>query len=70
MGVFDNELILSVRSRSPKIGAGNLVQNIVGDLGTSGGHGTMAGGQIRLDQQDPVQVSEKLIETALSILVK
>jgi len=65
MGVYNNELILSVRSRSQRIGAGQLVQHIVGDQGTSGGHGTMAGGQIELHQRDPIQLSEQLIEIAL-----
>jgi len=65
MGVYNNELILSVRSRNQRIGAGKLVQHIVGGQGTSGGHGTMAGGQIELHQRDPIQLSEQLIEIAL-----
>jgi nanoRNase/pAp phosphatase (c-di-AMP/oligoRNAs hydrolase) len=68
MGVYENEMILSVRSRSQRIGAGNLVRQIVGELGTSGGHGTMAGGQIQLFQQDPIQLSEQLTQIALQYL--
>jgi nanoRNase/pAp phosphatase (c-di-AMP/oligoRNAs hydrolase) len=68
MGVFEGEMILSVRSRSQRIGAGNLVQHIVGNLGTSGGHGVMAGGQIELHQQDPIQLSEQLTKIALQYL--
>jgi nanoRNase/pAp phosphatase (c-di-AMP/oligoRNAs hydrolase) len=68
IGVFENELILSVRSRSQRIGAGILVQHIVGDLGASGGHGTMAGGQIELQHRDPIQLSERLTKIALEYL--
>ena len=68
MGKYEGELILSVRSRSRRIGAGNLVQHIVGDLGTAGGHGTMAGGQIQLGQRDPKQLSEQLAKNALQYL--
>jgi nanoRNase/pAp phosphatase (c-di-AMP/oligoRNAs hydrolase) len=68
MGVFEGDLILSVRSRSRQIGAGNLVQHIVGNLGTSGGHGTMAGGQIRIGLQDPRQLSEQITKSALNYL--
>jgi hypothetical protein len=37
-------------------------------MGSSGGHGTMAGGQIRLTQQDPVQLSEQLTKRALNTI--
>jgi nanoRNase/pAp phosphatase (c-di-AMP/oligoRNAs hydrolase) len=62
--VYKDDLILSVRSRSRKIGAGDLAQLIIGDLGTAGGHGTMAGGQIRIHKQDPHQLSNHLSKIA------
>ena len=68
MGIYHDDLILSVRSRSRKIGAGNLAQHIVGDLGTAGGHGTMAGGQIRFHEQNPRQLAEHLANTALKYI--
>ena len=68
MGVFEGDLILSVRSRSRQIGAGNLVQHIVGNLGTAGGHGTMAGGQIHVGHRDPRQIADQLIKSALNYL--
>jgi nanoRNase/pAp phosphatase (c-di-AMP/oligoRNAs hydrolase) len=68
MGVFETELILSVRSRSQRIGAGNLVQRLVGNLGSSGGHGTMAGGQIQLNRRDPLELSKQLAKIALQYL--
>lgn len=68
MGKYEGELILSVRSRSRRIGAGNLVQHIVGDLGIAGGHGTMAGGQIQLGQRKPKQLSEQIAKNALQFI--
>jgi len=68
VGVYENDLILSVRSRSQRIRAGNLARQIIGTKGTAGGHGTMAGGQIRLLQQDPVQLSNQLVKSALQYL--
>lgn len=52
MGVFRDELILSIRSRQTKFGAGKLVKEIIGELGTAGGHGMMAAGHIILDMDD------------------
>lgn len=68
LGVYKDDLILSVRSRSRQIGAGNLARFIIGDLGTAGGHGTMAGGQIRLQKQDPYQISDQLTKLALEYI--
>lgn len=68
MGIYMDELIISVRSRSRRIGAGLLVRQIVGDLGSSGGHGTMAGGQIRINQRDPDRLVEQLTNSALMFL--
>lgn len=49
MARFGNDLILSTRTISPDEDAGNVMQRVVGDYGTAGGHGTMAGGQVRLE---------------------
>jgi nanoRNase/pAp phosphatase (c-di-AMP/oligoRNAs hydrolase) len=68
MGVHQENFILSVRSRSQKIGAGTLAQYIVGDLGTAGGHGTMAGGHIQVHRQDPTYLSDLLTQKALKYL--
>jgi len=68
IGVYENDLILSVRSRSQRIRAGDLARRIIGTKGTAGGHGTMAGGQIRFLQQDPVQLSNQLVKSALQYL--
>jgi nanoRNase/pAp phosphatase (c-di-AMP/oligoRNAs hydrolase) len=68
MGVHQDNLILAARTRRPKGGAGQLVRAIVGDLGTAGGHGTMAGGQIPLRSRDPEQLVGELGEQALRYL--
>ena len=65
MGVYKDDFIVSVRSRSQQIGAGALVRHIIGDWGSSGGHGTMAGGQIRLNERDPQYLAGQLSNMAL-----
>lgn len=66
MGVFVDELILSMRSRNKKIGAGMLISKIIGDKGTAGGHGNMAAGHVRLGKEDdPEQLAVELEKTAL-----
>jgi nanoRNase/pAp phosphatase (c-di-AMP/oligoRNAs hydrolase) len=68
LGAYKDELILAVRTRSPQGGAGNLAQEIVGNRGTAGGHGTMAGGQIALKSQEPEQMARQLSQRALEYL--
>jgi nanoRNase/pAp phosphatase (c-di-AMP/oligoRNAs hydrolase) len=46
LGVYQDALILSVRTQRPAGGAEELVLAIVEDEGTAGGHGPMAGGQV------------------------
>jgi nanoRNase/pAp phosphatase (c-di-AMP/oligoRNAs hydrolase) len=68
MGVHRQLLILSVRTQSPTGRAEELVQAIVGDEGTAGGHGPMAGGQIPLKGREPEQVVNMLRQRALRVL--
>jgi nanoRNase/pAp phosphatase (c-di-AMP/oligoRNAs hydrolase) len=67
LGVHREELILSVRTRR-RGGAERLVQDVVGDRGTAGGHGSMAGGQIPLCDHDPDPLAVELGRLALSSL--
>jgi nanoRNase/pAp phosphatase (c-di-AMP/oligoRNAs hydrolase) len=60
MGHYEDDLILAVRTRSRRGGAGALVQEIVADLGTAGGHGTMAGGNVPLRGQQPDSIALEL----------
>jgi nanoRNase/pAp phosphatase (c-di-AMP/oligoRNAs hydrolase) len=68
MGVHQDVLILSVRTQSPTGGAEELVQAIIGDDGTAGGHGPMAGGQVPLKGRDAEQVVRLLRKRALRVL--
>jgi nanoRNase/pAp phosphatase (c-di-AMP/oligoRNAs hydrolase) len=68
IGIHRNVLILSVRTQGGKPGAGQLAQAIVGEQGTAGGHGTMAGGQVPLRGADPEQLAQELVRRALQRL--
>lgn len=52
MGRYEDSEILSVRTLSLEVKAGDVIRTVVDGLGTSGGHGMMAGGQIRPMQGD------------------
>lgn len=67
-GSYNDSLILAVRSRSRRAGAGQLVRAVVGDLGMAGGHGTMAGGHVPLRGADPAQLASQLGDRVLAYL--
>ena len=60
LGVHNEILILSVRTRRRQGGAGRLIRAIIGDRGTAGGHGAIAGGQMPLKGQDARQLVQNL----------
>ena len=68
IGMYKGELILSIRTRSGRPGAGQLAQAIVGKQGTAGGHGRMAGGQVPLRGANPEQLAYDLVQRALEQL--
>jgi nanoRNase/pAp phosphatase (c-di-AMP/oligoRNAs hydrolase) len=68
MGAYNDSLILAVRSRSRRAGAGQLVRAVVDNLGMAGGHGTMAGGQVPLRSVDPAQLADQLGQKMLAHL--
>jgi nanoRNase/pAp phosphatase (c-di-AMP/oligoRNAs hydrolase) len=68
MGTYQDNLILAVRTRRPRGGAGQFMRSIVGGRGTAGGHGTMAGGQVPLQDQDPQELVTQLSQQALHLL--
>jgi nanoRNase/pAp phosphatase (c-di-AMP/oligoRNAs hydrolase) len=68
IGIYEDNLSLAVRTRSRWGGAERLVQAIVGDRGTAGGHGTMAGGRVPLQGEDPEQMALQLGQRALQYL--
>jgi len=47
LGNYQQEEVLSLRTSSTEVVAGELIQGIMRDLGTAGGHHMTAGGQIR-----------------------
>jgi nanoRNase/pAp phosphatase (c-di-AMP/oligoRNAs hydrolase) len=57
-GVYEDQLILSVRAAVPDARAGEMLQRVVGDLGRAGGHDRRAGGTIPL-----TSTSQNAIET-------
>lgn len=65
LGVFQQTLILSVRTRSRYGGAGRLAQDVVGREGTAGGHGAMAGGSMPLNGREPRELVQRLTRRAL-----
>jgi nanoRNase/pAp phosphatase (c-di-AMP/oligoRNAs hydrolase) len=68
IGMYEDNLTLAVRTRSRRGGAERLVRAIVGDRGTAGGHGTMAGGRVPLQDEDPEQTALQLGQRALQYL--
>jgi nanoRNase/pAp phosphatase (c-di-AMP/oligoRNAs hydrolase) len=47
-GVYQDKLVLSVRTSLPRAGAGEMLRQVVGRLGKAGGHERRAGGTIYL----------------------
>ena len=68
MGIYEHELILSVRTRHRKGNAGHLVQAVVAEQGTAGGHGPMAAGHVPLQGRDPGAVALELRQRTLGYL--
>jgi nanoRNase/pAp phosphatase (c-di-AMP/oligoRNAs hydrolase) len=68
MGLYRGKLILAIRTQSQPGGAGRVVQAMVGDRGTAGGHGIMTGGQIPLQGQEPEELVQQLTQRALELL--
>lgn len=68
MGSYKGKLLLSVRTRSQRRGADELVMEVVGDSGTAGGHGPTAAGQIPLEGQNPELVAERIRRRVLGAL--
>jgi len=58
MGHYKDMGILSFRTLCHDLKSGELMKNVVGDLGTAGGHGMIAGGQIRSLTSEPAVLRE------------
>lgn len=57
LGYHQGILYLSLRTPSSDPDAGLMIQHIIPPNGKAGGHGTMAGGQIRLETESPQEVA-------------
>ncbi len=71
-GYYDKQIFMSLRTKDAEVDAGKLVQRVVGKLGSSGGHGSMSAGRIKLDSMsDKHRASlEKMIVTRLKHAMK
>lgn len=52
-GSHGDRLYLSIRTTNPRADAGNLMRRLIGKRGKGGGHGTLAGGFIVVDDDHP-----------------
>ncbi len=71
LGRYGDRLLVSVRSSEPVAHAGDLVRRVIGDRGSAGGHGMLAGGQISLaglSECDADALSTSIIEDFLEAL--
>ncbi len=60
LGVFDEQIHFSIRTKEQQIDVNQLAQTVAGQGGSAGGRETIAGGQIPLDDSDPEKLIEKI----------
>jgi nanoRNase/pAp phosphatase (c-di-AMP/oligoRNAs hydrolase) len=60
MGVFDDDVVISVRTNDLDASAGRVVQDVVEGLGTGGGHSLSAGGRVPLLERSPRDLVREL----------
>ena len=63
-GTHGDRLYLSIRTTNPRADAGNLMRRLIGKRGKGGGHGTLAGGFIAIDESHPE--ATKALERSLA----
>jgi len=63
LGHYSQEMILSIRTTSEEINAGELIRELVAGIGSAGGHGMMAGGKIDImdDSEAAIKELERLL---------
>ena len=61
-GLYKESLLISVRAHRSDAHAGDVVQGVVGDRGSAGGHGEMAGGRIDLEGTPDVDPDRLIAE--------
>ncbi len=71
IGLYQEQLYISLRSTNLKAEAGNLMKKLLDKQGTAGGHGQMAGGQVDVSEMTPADVKlleERLLQRFLRLL--
>jgi nanoRNase/pAp phosphatase (c-di-AMP/oligoRNAs hydrolase) len=58
VGVFQDKLVISVRSALPHAGAGEMLRQVVGKMGKAGGHDRRAGGTVYLPSTAPRAIEQ------------
>ncbi|HEX9024649.1 MAG TPA: DHH family phosphoesterase [Geobacteraceae bacterium] len=64
MGLYNAEMILSIRTTRHDLNAGEIIRRLVAGMGTAGGHGMMAGGKI--DDVPPTRKAMHKVEATLT----
>ncbi|MHC4592841.1 MAG: DHH family phosphoesterase [Planctomycetota bacterium] len=68
-GVFEKQLVISVRTNQRGGRAGELLRDVVGDRTRAGGHGMIAGGSLELQEgEDAAEVQRSLTRRFLEAL--
>jgi nanoRNase/pAp phosphatase (c-di-AMP/oligoRNAs hydrolase) len=57
--VYEDRLVLSLRTSGGKLAAGDMIRRLVRDVGDGGGHRTKAGGFIPLESNSPTEIERK-----------
>jgi nanoRNase/pAp phosphatase (c-di-AMP/oligoRNAs hydrolase) len=68
MGFYADVLYLSLRTAAGEGDAGQLIQKTVSPIGKAGGHGTVAGGQIRLLNREVSEVTAEVQQRFLEAM--
>lgn len=68
IGQYRNDLVVSLRTTDPFAHAGRFIRRIVAGLGTAGGHGTMAGGQVPLAEGAYEEMATTVTQRLLAAL--
>ncbi len=70
VGVYEERLLFSVRTRQVQGGAEPVAQAAVGNEGSAGGHGMLAGGQVPLRGRSADELAATLTQRVLTQLGK
>jgi len=64
IGIFEEDILISIRTSLPDAAAGRLLRKVIGNDGSAGGHGMMAGARVpvsHLSAEDVRLKSEELV---------